>query len=264
MLLKALYERCIILIKGNLFNVINKYLPVGSEIIVNEINSEPLIINDQLNECESEKIIVFYRWQEENYIILLERFCNQWSIIDNIKGKGYGVSYFKIAPITDNGINNLIVGWRRGSMWSELDILQFTSYGFTRVIEEGIYYSKIEVENMKNKKNVKDKNEIALWLHDTKEAYKIEIYRWNLGKLVKAEDVYPYYFKRVIEFYKKKVKEDDNFSVYWYYLVDAQIKGNKYEDALESINRALKFTKPYPSKKELLKLKDYIYSKMKL
>jgi hypothetical protein len=262
MLLKALYERCIILIKGNLFNVINKYLPVGSEIIVNEINSEPLIINDQLNECESEKIIVFYRWQEENYIILLERFCNQWSIIDNIKGKGYGVSYFKIAPITDNGINNLIVGWRRGSMWSELDILQFTSYGFTRVIEEGIYYSKIEVENMKNKKNVKDKNEIALWLHDTKEAYKIEIYRWNLGKLVKAEDVYPYYFKRVIEFYKKKVKEDDNFSVYWYYLVDAQIKGNKYEDALESINRALKFTKPYPSKKELLKLKDYIYSKM--
>ncbi|EJP6474057.1 WG repeat-containing protein [Clostridium botulinum] len=250
------------MIERNLFNIINKYLPIGSEIMVDEINSEPLIIKGQLNESGSEKIIVAYRWQDENYIMLLERSCNQWSVIDNIKGKGYGVSYFKIAPITDNGINNLIVGWRMGAIRSELDILQWTSYGFRRVIEEGIYYSKIEIENMKSKKAINNKNEIALWLHDTAEAYKVEIYRWNLGKLVKAEDVYPYYFRRVIEFYKMKVKEDDNFPVYWYYLVDAQIKGKKYKDALESIDRALKLPKAYPSKKELLKLKDYIYSQV--
>ncbi|ABS34482.1 KWG leptospira repeat protein [Clostridium botulinum A str. ATCC 19397] len=239
---------------------------MGSQIIVEEDNNnEPLIIRANLNGYGLGEIIVAYRWQEENYIMVLERYCNQWSVIDNIRGKGYDISYLKVAPITDNAMDNLIIGWRRGAIWSELDILQWTPYGFKRVIDEGIYYSKIEVENMKSVKAMNDKNEIALWLHDTAEAYKVEIYRWSLGKLVKAEDVYPYYFKKVIDFYKTKLQEEPDLPVYWYYLADAQIKGEMYEDALKSIDKALELPKAYPSKKELIKLRDYIlyYKKCK-
>ncbi|OSB14910.1 WG repeat-containing protein [Clostridium botulinum] len=254
------------MIERNLFNIINKYLPMGSQIIVEEDNNnEPLIIRANLNGYGLGEIIVAYRWQEENYIMVLERYCNQWSVIDNIRGKGYDISYLKVAPITDNAMDNLIIGWRRGAIWSELDILQWTPYGFKRVIDEGIYYSKIEVENMKSVKAMNDKNEIALWLHDTAEAYKVEIYRWSLGKLVKAEDVYPYYFNKVIDFYKTKLQEEPDLPVYWYYLADAQIKGEMYEDALKSIDKALELPKAYPSKKELIKLRDYIlyYKKCK-
>ncbi len=239
---------------------------MGSQIIVEEDNNnEPLIIRADLNGYGLGEIIVAYRWQEENYIMVLERYCNQWSVIDNIRGKGYDISYLKVAPITDNAMDNLIIGWRRGAIWSELDILQWTPYGFKRVIDEGIYYSKIEVENMKSVKAMNGKNEIALWLHDTAEAYKVEIYRWSLGKLVKAEDVYPYYFKKVIDFYKTKLQEEPDLPVYWYYLADAQIKGEMYEDALKSIDKALELPKAYPSKKELIKLRDYIlyYKKCK-
>ncbi|ACO86909.1 WG repeat-containing protein [Clostridium botulinum] len=254
------------MIERNLFNIINKYLPMGSQIIVEEDNNnEPLIIKADLNGYGLGEIIVAYRWQEENYIMVLERYCNQWSVIDNIRGKGYDISYLKVAPITDNAMDNLIIGWRRGAIWSELDILQWTPYGFKRVIDEGIYYSKIEVENMKSVKAMNGKNEIALWLHDTAGAYKVEIYRWSLGKLVKAEDVYPYYFKKVIDFYKTKLQEEPDLPVYWYYLADAQIKGEMYEDALKSIDKALELPKAYPSKKELIKLRDYIlyYKKCK-
>ncbi len=252
------------MIERNLFNIINKYLPMGSQIIVEEDNNnEPLIIKADLNGYGLGEIIVAYRWQEENYIMVLERYCKQWSVIDNIRGKGYDISYLKVAPITDNAMDNLIIGWRRGAIWSELDILQWTPYGFKRVIDEGIYYSKIEVENMKSVKAMNGKNEIALWLHDTAEAYKVEIYRWSLGKLVKAEDVYPYYFKKVIDFYKIKLQEEPDLPVYWYYLADAQIKGEMYEDALKSIDKALELPKAYPSKKELIKLRDYILSHKK-
>ncbi|NFE07568.1 DUF3298 domain-containing protein [Clostridium botulinum] len=254
------------MIERNLFNIINKYLPMGSQIIVEEDNNnEPLIIKADLNGYGLGEIIVAYRWQEENYIMVLERYCNQWSVIDNIRGKGYDISYLKVAPITDNAMDNLIIGWRRGAIWSELDILQWTPYGFKRVIDEGIYYSKIEVENMKSVKAMNGKNEIALWLHDTAEAYKVEIYRWSLGKLVKAEDVYPYYFKKVIDFYKTKLQEEPDLQVYWYYLADAQIKGEMYEDALKSIDKALELPRAYNSKKELIKLRDYIlyYKKCK-
>ncbi|KRU41371.1 WG repeat-containing protein [Clostridium sporogenes] len=250
--------------KKKLFNIINKYLPMGSQIIVEEDNNnEPLIIRADLNGYGLGEIIVAYRWQGENYVMVLERYYNQWCVIDNIKGKGYDISYLKVAPITDNTIDNLIIGWRRGAIWSELDILQWTPYGFKRVIDEGIYYSKVEVENMKSVKAMNGKNEIALWLHDTAEAYKVEVYRWSLGKLVKAEDVYPYYFEKVIDFYKRKVKEEPDFPVYWYYLADAQVKGKMYEDALKSIDKALEIPKAYPSKRELLKLKDYILSSIK-
>ncbi|EJO5349283.1 WG repeat-containing protein [Clostridium botulinum] len=243
----------------NLFNIINKYLPVGAEIIVDEDNNnEPLIIKADLNGYGLREIIVAYRWQEGNYIMVLERYYNQWCVIDNIKGKGYGISYFKVAPITNNTMNNLIIGWKRDAIWSELDILKWTPYGFKRVIEEGIYYSKIELKNMKELKSMNRKNEIALWFHDTAEAYRVEVYRWDLGKLIKAKDVYPYYFKKVIDFYKRKVKEEPDFPAYWYYLCDSQIKGEMYNDALKSIDKALRLPKQYPSKEELIKFKKYI------
>ncbi|WP_251860030.1 WG repeat-containing protein [Clostridium sp. Marseille-Q2269] len=249
----------------NLFNIVNKHLPIGAKILSEENNhdNEPLIIRGNLSEYGMGEIIVAYTWQGEIYIMILEKYYNQWSVIDNIKGKGYNVSYLNIAPVTDSNKGNLIIGWRRGTTWSELDILEWTPYGFKRVIDEGIYYSQIEVENMKKSRNRREKNEIALWCYDTLDAYKVEVYRWDMGKLIKAKDVYSYYFMRVVTYYKAKLEQEPESPVYWYYLIDALIKANMYQDALESIDKAGELPRIYPSKNELAKLKEYMLPYLK-
>lgn len=85
----------------------------------------------------------------------------------------------------------------------------------------------------------------------------MEIYRWSGDKFTLALDVYPYYFKKVANYYKKLLKEMDS-TVYWYYLADAQIKTGDIQGALESIDRALDSEYPYPSKEELIDLKAQI------
>ncbi|WP_053957245.1 hypothetical protein [Inediibacterium massiliense] len=68
---------------------------------------------------------------------------------------------------------------------------------------------------------VKGKNgiyELVLWIHDTGDAYK-------------------------------------DSTTYWYYLTDAQIKTGDIQEALKSIDRALEFEYPYPSREELLRLR---------
>ncbi|WP_395940840.1 VCBS repeat-containing protein [Bacillus sp. FJAT-22090] len=75
--------------------------------------------------------------------------------------------------------------------------------------------------------------------------------------LVEAKDVYPYYFRKVASYYEKLLKTND-YAYYWYYLADAQMKAQELEQALLSIDKALSFSSPYPSEKELLEKKQEI------
>ncbi|WP_096877947.1 WG repeat-containing protein [Clostridium amazonitimonense] len=264
MLLKVLYERCIILYEVGLLNFIKMYLPLESEIIVSQDNyKRPLIMMDDLNGDGIKEIIVAYKWHGEIYVMVLARCYNCWYVIANIKGEGYNVSYLKAAPIVNSNINDLIIGWQQGAIWSELDILKWTPHGFKKVIDDGIYYSKIEVEQMPSSSCTNGKSEIALWVHDTGEAYKVEVYRWNLCKLVPAKDVYPYYFKKAADFYRVKTKENPDFVMYWYYLADAEGKVGMYKEALKSIDKALLLPEAYPSREELIKLRNYILSNIR-
>ena len=249
--------------KINLFKFIKRCLPLGSEILTLEKSKKPAICAADLDGDKIPEIIVGYKLQEQNYIMILKRYKNSWYIAANIKGTGYNINYLCVARITEKNINSLIVGWQVGAIWSQLDIIQWTGEEYKKILDEEVYYSKIEVEDMKGIHGRDGIYEIALWVHDTGNAYKIEVYRLCNGRLIPAKDVYPYYFPRVVAFYKERVKEMPDAAFYWYYLADAQFKSCMYKDALISINKAIDLNLEYPPRDVLIKLKKDILCKLK-
>jgi len=239
-------------------DTIKEFLPPGAEIIMLESPYKvPAVITVDLDGDGVLELIGAYYWQGENYIIVLKYYNNSWHVADTIKGKGYNITYLGTAPITDRKMNNLIVGWQVGAIWSDLSVYEWTGTGISDLIDGNKYFSKIDVEDIEGTEGKDGLYELALWIHDTGDAYKVEIYRWVDGKFLLAPDAYPEYFKKVVNYYENLLKEKDS-TTYWYYLADAQIKTGDTTGALKSIDRALAFEYPYPSKEELLHLKNQL------
>lgn len=244
-------------------NLVKKFIPSGSEIlnINSKSNKGPAIIIKDIDGDMGSEIIAAYKYKGENYILILKKYLGHWYILTNLKGTGYNITYLDAYPITNNKINNLIVGWQQGAIWSVLNIFNLTSSGFKNIVPQNIYYSKIELLKPSNKKE--GKYEIALWLHDTGEAYNIKIYKWINDKFATVSPyMYPEYFKTVSKYYEEKVQEYPNAAFYLYYLADAEMKAGMPEKALKAINKAILLSSAYPSYiEELLKFKKFILSK---
>ncbi len=208
-----------------------------------------------------DELIGAYRYEEQNYILILKKHDSQWLPLKHIEGKGHGISDLRVAPITENWVNTLIVGWKIDNMRSQLDLLQWTNGGILRLPTNNVVYSKLEVEDMPDHYGKDGQYELAIWIHDTGDAYKVDVYRFSEGELVRAKDVYPYYFKKVAAYYEKLLQTND-FSYYWYYLSDAQRKAGNLEQNLTSIDKALSFRSPYPSKEQLLDKKQQVLSRL--
>ncbi|WP_245592168.1 gamma-glutamylcyclotransferase [Ectobacillus panaciterrae] len=237
-------------------NVIKRFFPPRAELMqLTKPNKPPAVLLADLDGDKDKELTVVYRYQGKNYVMVLKRHYNTWYQIANMKGKGYNITDIMAAPITSNKINNLIIGWQIATIWSELDLLQWIPNGFQHLLPKEMNFSKIEVEDMPGEQGRDGRYEIALWKHETAKAHKVEVYRWNHNELVPAKDVYPYYFKKVITYYETLIQETPDSSTYWYYLADAQSKAGLPDKALQSVDKALYFPYPYPSKEALLEFK---------
>lgn len=239
-------------------NLFQNFLPPTATILELPKTQERLaVLVADIDGDNIEEIIGAYKYEEQNYLLILKIMNDQWLPLMHIKGSGYGITDLMAAPLTENGINTIIVGWQKGSMWSELDLLQWTNKGFVRLPTNNMVYSKLEVEDMPGKYGQDGQYELAIWLHDTGEAYKVDVYRFSEGELVQAQDVFPYYYKKV-EYYYEKLLQTNDFSFYWYYLSDVQKKAGDLEQSLNAIEKALAFHLPYPSRELLLNKKQQV------
>lgn len=246
------------LTEKDLNNLVKKFLPPSAEILKLKNNSDKDIIYvTDLDGDKIPEIIVGYKYQGDAYIMILKNSGGAWGIAQNIKGPGYNISYLRAVSLT-KGRPSLIIGWQVGSIWSKLSILEQGKHGLKEVLNKEGYFSKIEVEDMLGKNGRDGIEEIALWKHDTGEAYIVEVYRLVNGELVIAKDVYPYYFKKVASYYGKLVEKHPDYSFYWYYLALAEFNAGRKEQALKAVEKALEFENPYPSKVHLLKLEEAI------
>lgn len=242
----------------DLFNVIQKFLPPASQIVLLKKPYErPALELIDLDGDGASELVCAYYWQGEYYIIVLKYQDNDWKVLDTVNGKGYNITYFDTAPITSKDKNNLIVGWQVGAIWSDLSVYKLINGKMKDLINGNKYFSKIEVSDIQSTQGKNGTYELALWIHDTGEAYKIEIYRWIDNKFELALDVYPYYFEKVANYYKRILKQKDS-TTYWYYLADAQIKTGNTKEACKSVEKALDAEYPYPSVEKLMELKKQI------
>lgn len=200
------------------------------------------------------EIVGAYRWKDVNYLLLLKLCPQGWVPAAHLKGVGYQVSYFHVAHVTNERKPSVVVGWQVGAQWSMLAIYDWTWEGFNKQLTDQVSFSRLEVEDM----DQDGKADLALWVHDTGEAYEVEIYHWDHGKLYLSEDAYPSYFKKVSSYYKRLTAQFPAYPFYWYYLADAELKAGWPEQAFLSLEKGLLLQPSYPSEERWAQLKKNI------
>jgi hypothetical protein len=63
-----------------------------------------------------------------------------------------------------------------------------------------------------------------------------------------------YYLRNAIDYYQTKIQETNN-PYYWFYLADVQLQAGLTSEALQTIDHALLFPNPYPSREKLLEMR---------
>ena len=173
---------------GDYINTLQNFLPLGATVLeLLQPQKRAAILLADIDGDQMDELIGVYRYEEQNYILLLKKYDNQWLPLKHIEGKGYGVSDLKVAPITESWVNTLIVGWAIDDIRSQLDLLQWTNGGIMRLPTNNIVYSKLEIEDMPDHYGKDGQYELAIWKHDTGDAYKVDVYRFSEGELVRSE-----------------------------------------------------------------------------
>lgn len=235
------------------------YLPQGAELVrIDKLVEHPAVIAADVTGDHMPEIAGVSRFNEALYLFVLQYRNGGYEVVANVLGQGYGVTSLTAAPVLHPGRNQLIVGWQLGSIWSKLSIYAWTPEGLQDIAPADIYYSYIDIADMPGASGPDGQAEIALWIHDTGEAYRVEIVRWSQGQFVTAPDAYPYYFPVVVRYYERLTEEHPDYSYYWYYLADAQYRAGMPEEALVSVRKALRFAEPYPARETLLELEKRI------
>ena len=228
------------------------FLPEGAEIVIPLNPKEVLLIKiGDLDGDGNLEAVIPYKLLDEYYLMVLKNYNGQWHSVFSIKGKGIGINYLHYVDFDGSGVENIVVGWQIGAIWSELNVFTWKVYGLKRIVKD-LNYSILQVFSLPNT----NRKDFAVWQHDTGDAYKIEVFGIEKDNIFKDKSVYKDYFKMVAGYYEKKVKEMPDAAFYWYYLADAQIKKGENKAALESIDKGLSMNMEYPPKEAFLDLRD--------
>lgn len=237
------------------------YLPQGAELARISQSAEqefPAVIAADITGDHIPEIAAVSQLDGSFNMFVLQYRDGGYEVVANVLGDGYAVNLLTAAPIENSCMNQLIVGWQLGSIWSKLSIYAWTTEGLRDIAPADIYYSYIDIADMPGASGPDGQAEIALWIHDTGEAYRVEVVRWSQGSLVTAPDVYSYYYPVVVRYYERLTQEHPDYSYYWYYLADAQYRAGMPEAAIVSVRKALTFEEPYPGHDKLLELERRI------
>lgn len=272
----------IISLKDNEIKVLNKYITNKGENIsimtkINDIKDKILsklpkdstfinlnkfggsngLINTDIDGDGNDEILCGYKSNDIQYLSIFRECEEKINYLDTITGEGYDISDLIITKLKPKSNTNILIGWRIGSIWSVLDILEFKDNKFSKLLKgDKINYSKVEIIDFEDRRS--GTSDIALWSHETGEAYKVQIYSFRGDNLEKTSKYDRDYFKKVEEYYRDLIDRTRETPQYLYYLIDAEYRSGKKKEAIENINKALKHPRPYPSIEELKKMRKRI------
>lgn len=225
-------------------------------INLNKFGGRNGLIKADIDGDGNEEILCAYKYKDVQYLSAFREIDGVVKFLDNIDGTGYDISDLIIDKIKQKGGESIVVGWRIGGIWSVLDILDFKEGKFIKTLKgDKLNYSKIELCDSSNSRGGKN---IALWSHETGEAYNVQIYTLRGEVLEKTYKDDKDYFLRVEDYYKNLINKSRETPQYLYYLIQAQCKAGKKKEAYDNINRALKNQNPFPSVQELKRLRKSI------
>ena len=233
-------------------------LPRGATLSnLNKFGGNNGFITKDIDGDSKEEIICGYKVDGNQYLAVFRKEEDDIILIDTFEGCGYDISYLYIEKMKVKSYMNIIVGWQVGAIWSTLDIIEFKNNKFNKLLnEDKINFSKMEIINGEGGRV--SQKALALWIHESGEAYRIQIYSFRSEEFEKTNRYDKEYFVKIEEYYKKLIGRTRETPQYLYFLIDAQIKIGNKKEALANINKAIKHPKPYPSLDELKKIKRRI------
>ncbi|WP_248926243.1 WG repeat-containing protein [Paenibacillus hamazuiensis] len=231
---------------------IRMHLPQGAELLTIERPfPHPAAVAADLDGDGIAELAGAYRLEGQVYVIVLKRQGSTWIAAARLHNSGYNVTVLTAATVSIRNRQNLLVGWQAGASWSQLSVYDWAREGVRDIAPADTYFSFLETEDMPGPAGRDGLAELALWIHDTGDAYRVEVIRRQHGRWTEARDVYPHYFRRVAGYYERMVRRFPDYGFYWYYLADAQIKVGMRNAAIASLRKALSFRQPYPSREKL-------------
>lgn len=238
----------------DLIDDIKNVIPKGSEILsIEDYYTRPAIISANLD--KDEVIIVAYKNNKEVFISILTKRLSGFEIKATVKGKALGIKDLMAIPVESKNKKDLVVGWNLKGR-SKLAIYTYINGKFKSILDEDIYYNKLESGDMKGDNGYDGIYEFALWRSDDCDDYNINVYRLNNNKLVIAKDVYKNYFKDIVDYYLNEINEKGITNVRLFKLAKAEYLSGNSKEALNTLNSILYLEKPCISENEINKLKS--------
>lgn len=204
-------------------HVIRSLLPAGAELeILDYPAPHPAVLAADLDGDGVPEIVGGYRADGKMHAMIVKYAYDRWFVAAQFRGPGYAIANLLAAPIVDPRRNTLLVGWQIGAVWAQLDLWQGEPGGYRHLTPRDVFYSKLEVKDMSGPRGPDGLCEIALWVHDAEDAYKIDLWRWQ-GGLMKDIEAYPYYYRtKVVPYYERLLRGSPDSDVYRRYLREAE------------------------------------------
>ncbi|MFZ5990080.1 MAG: hypothetical protein ACOYWZ_23535 [Bacillota bacterium] len=156
-----------------------------------------------------------------------------------------------VIDITGDGRKELLLGWSLGfEVGSHLEIYSLKAKPEPRRISR-IKYDELEIRDLPGAENERIPEFIVRIRDREREGEARQelryILRWSESSrgLVPAEDVYPMYYKGIVEELELKVSGYEREYYDWYILADAQLKAGLPGDAINSSKKALELIDKY-------------------
>ncbi|UQZ80859.1 KWG Leptospira [Paenibacillus konkukensis] len=221
--------------------LVRAYLPQGAELVTTQRSYPlPAICAADLDGDKMQEISAVYRLDHELHLLALKYLGYGWGAADDVALPYSRVSVLTAAPVLSLDRSNLIVGWQEepDSDLSRLSVYEWTEEGLKDTAGKDVYFSFMEVMTTPERDGQPSLADLALWIRDSEEAYRVDIIRWRRGQRISAVDKYPLYYPKVVRYYEQLVRKQPDHPLYWYYLAEAQHWTGMTEAALVSADRA--------------------------
>ncbi|KGM96515.1 hypothetical protein Z968_06310 [Clostridium novyi A str. 4552] len=240
---------------------IEKYIPSGSELKkpIYPKRAKYIMYDDLYGDKEKEVIITLKDKNDKNTggFIVLKKDGNSFKEVFKEYGKNKNIYEVTFADLDGDNKDELLVGFSTEE--PSKNILKIYKYieKDDKLKEVASHkYSKLDVKLMESDNRNSDKKKIAIWNKLDGDVYLVNVLKYDNNKLIESKEDYPYYFDKVVSYYKSKLRKNNNknSATMWYYLVDAQIKANKQKEALNSIYEVKKIKpKGYENMEDMFK-----------
>lgn len=238
----------------SLINNIKNTIPDGSEILtIKDYYTRPAILFVNLD--KKEVLVVAYKNKKDIFISILAKNGDKFEVVSSIKANALGIKDLMAIPTEDKARNDLVIGWNMKNQ-SKLSIYSYSNGKIKSILNEDVYYNKLESGDMKGKNGYDGLYELALWRDDGYGDYNINIYRLKNKKLIIAKDVYKSYFKDIVLYYLDEIHEKGVTDIRLFKLARAEYLSGSPKEALNTLNSILNLEKYNINEEEIKKLKE--------